>query len=429
LINSRTDRIDKLIAAQRPGWSLDRPFYQDQAIFERERERLFCKQWIMAGHVSQIPHQGDYFLLDMAGESIIVIRSQEGAVQAFYNVCRHRGSRILSKNCGNAKSLRCPYHGWNYACDGSLQNAPRMPADFDPALFPLKSCPSRVIEGLIFICLSTGDAPELDEITEGLAPFLQLHGIGDAEIVQREVFSLDANWKLAVENYLECYHCKPAHKEYSRIEIKAEKMGDGSPAAMQAWNTRETEWRELATRLGTLLDDFTSQTALQDLVQTQCGAAYRAPLRATYQTASEDGKPVAPLMGSFTEYDGGETALAIGPFTYSLAYNDYATFLQFVPLDAGHCDIIISWLVRPGAEAAPEYDLNRLTWLWMLTTHQDKTIIEDNAKGICSNAYEPGPVSLLEGDVAGFRQWYLAIIGSGKQNNDNNSTGRRRYFG
>jgi phenylpropionate dioxygenase-like ring-hydroxylating dioxygenase large terminal subunit len=426
--NSREDRIDKLIGAQRPDWSLDQPFYQDSVIFERECERLYRNQWIMAGHISQIPAQGDYFLFAMAGESIIVMRGPEGAVRAFYNVCRHRGSTILSEDCGHAKSLVCPYHGWSYAQDGSLRKAPRMPADFDPTQFALKICPSTVIEGLIFICLTSGEAPDLGEVGGKLAPFLQLHGTSHAVTAHREIFSVEANWKLVLENYLECYHCKPAHKEYCCIEIKAEKIGDGAQAAVAAWDKRFAEWRDLAGRMGTWLDDFAMPFAQrQRPAEFQCSAAYRAPLRTAYLTGSQDGKPVAPLMGDFTEYDGGETALAVGPFTFMLAYNDYVTFFQFVPVDAGHCDMIVSWLVHPEAAEVPEFDLERLTWLWTVTSEQDKAIIEANAKGIGSRAYEPGPVSLLEADVAGFRRWYLAAIGPDCL--DGTQGGSGRYFG
>jgi Rieske 2Fe-2S family protein len=434
MIDSSQDWIDQLIVAQRPDWSLDRPFYQDPVIFERDRERLFRNQWIMAGHVSQIPAQGDYFLFEMAGESIILIRGREGAMHAFFNVCRHRGSRILRQDCGNAQSLTCPYHGWNFSQDGSLRLAPRMPADFDPAQFALKACPLKVIEGLIFICLTTGEAPDLEDVAGRITPFLSLHGTADAVTAHRETFSIEANWKLVLENYLECYHCKPAHKEYCRVEIKAERGGDGSPAAIAAWDARNAEWRDLAGKMGTLLEDCaTPLPKRQRLARVQCGTAYRAPLRAAFLTASQDGQPVAPLMGAFPDYDGGETSLGVGPFSFMLAYNDYATFFQFVPVDAGHCDMIVSWLVHPHAQDAREYDLERLTWLWTVTSQQDKTIIEDNAKGIRSDAYEPGPVSLLEDDVAEFRRWYLAVIepehGDYAGNSHQGSIGEGRYFG
>ena len=108
---------------------------------------------------------------------------------------------------------------------------------------------------------------------------------------------------------------------------------------------------------------------------------------------------------------GGETALAADPFTYMLAYNDYAVFFAFVPRDPCHTDIVCTWLVDGAARPGADYDPARLTWLWAVTTGQDQAIIEANAAGIDSPSFEPGPASVLETDVAGFREWYLSSIG------------------
>jgi Rieske 2Fe-2S family protein len=133
-------------------------------------------------------------------------------------------------------------------------------------------------------------------------------------------------------------------------------------------------------------------------------------------------------MGGFTGYDGGETALAIGPFTYMLAANDYAVFFQFVPRDAVRSDMIVTWLVDGSAREGKDYDLARLTWLWTVTTEQDKSIIEANAAGVSSRRYAPGPPSLLEGDVAGFRAWYLALVGAPDRLRSLPRRGGARYF-
>ena len=424
------DWIDALIEAQRPGHSLDRAFFTHPAIFERDRERLFRNHWIMAGHVSQIPNPGDYLLFELAGESIILVRDGRDAVHAHYNVCRHRGSRVLLQPAGNAPAFTCRYHGWTYAPDGSLKTAPRMAEDFRAADYGLKSCSFRIVEGLIFVSLSDEPAPGLDHVVAGLGPYLRMHGIADARMAHRETFAVHANWKLVVENYLECYHCKPAHPEYCAIEIKAEKIGDGSPAAMQRYDARHREWRARADALGATLPEFGTALPLDErLPRAQFGAAYRAPLRESYVSATEDGKPAAPLMGQFRDYDGGETALGLGPFTYMLAYNDYATFFQFIPQQAEQSDIVITWLVSGGAREGTDYDRARLTWLWMVTTQQDKSIIETNAAGIHSSRYEPGPSSLLEYDLDGFREWYLGVTGPVGRRQRLSRRGGGRYFG
>src|SRR5688572_10274464 len=337
----------------------------------------------MAGHASELPAAGDYRLFDLAGESIILVRDAEGAVHAHFNVCRHRGSRILLQPQGNARALTCRYHGWTYGADGRLQAAARMPDDFRPADYGLRPCALRIVEGLVLVSLADPPGPSLDEVAAGLAPYLRLHGVAEARVAHRETFAVQANWKLTVENYLECYHCKPAHPEYCGVEIKADKIGDGSPAALARYETRQREWFAHASALGSTLPEFGTELPLDDrLPFAQFGAAYRAPLHASYQSATQDGQPAAPLMGGFQGYDGGETALGLGPFSYMLAYNDYATFFQFVPRAAEQSDIVVTWLVHGGACEGSDFDRARLTWLWKVTTEQDKSIIEANAAGI-----------------------------------------------
>jgi phenylpropionate dioxygenase-like ring-hydroxylating dioxygenase large terminal subunit len=422
--------IDALIASQQPRRSLDQAFYTSAAVFERDRARVLRNHWILAGHAAEIPETGDYRLFEIAGESIILVRDAGGAIRAHYNVCRHRGSRVLLEPAGRARSMTCRYHGWTYGADGCLQSAPRMPEDFRPQDNSLKPCAVAVVEGLIFVSLADGAGPALERVVAGLMPYLRLHGIAAARVAHREVYRVQANWKLAVENYLECYHCKPAHPQYCGVEIKADKIGDGSPAAMARYESRRRQWQSRAEGLGATLPDFGTELPLDErLPRAQFGAAYRAPLRESYASATEDGRPVAPLMGAFRDYDGGETALGLGPFTYMLAYNDYATFFQFVPRAAEESDIVVTWLVDGAAHEGADYDRARLTWLWSVTTEQDKSIIEANAAGIRSSRYEPGPSSLLEGDLDGFRAWYLAVIGPGDVVRTRSRRGGGRYFG
>jgi len=421
--------IDDLVERQRIGYSLDRPFYSDAEIFERDRERIFRNHWILAAHASQFERAGDYRLFDIAGESIILVRDRGGDIRAHYNVCRHRGSRVMLEPYGNVPAMACRYHGWTYALDGSLRAAQHMPEDFDRSQYGLKPCQVRNLEGLVFVCLAEDRAPDFNAVAEGLRPYLVLHGIASARVAEQRTFPVHANWKLVVENYLECYHCKPAHREYCAVEIKADSIGDGSPAAVARYEAREREWRVNASRLETLLAEVGTSLPLDlRLATTPIVAAYRAPLRVSHVTATENGQPVAPLMGGFREYDGGETALAADPLTYMLAYNDYAVFFAFVPRDADHTDIVCTWLVQGEAHEGKDYDLARLTWLWTTTTDQDKAIVENNAAGARSPSYQPGPVSLLEADVAAFREWYLSSIGPSSRASRLNEVRGGRYF-
>jgi len=427
-MNDETGMHD-LIEAQRPGYSLDRAFYTDAVIFERDRERIIRNHWILAAHSSQIESPGDYRLFDIAGENIILVRGRDGAVHAHHNICRHRGSRVLLNECGNTPALTCRYHGWTYALDGTLSAAKHMSENFDRSQFGLRPCHVRVLEGLIFVCLAADDASNFAPVAESLTPFLLLHGTADARVAQRRVFPVRANWKLAIENYLECYHCKPAHREYCRVEIKADRIGDGTPAALARYEARDRDWRARAEMLGTLLADVGTTLPLDArLPKAPIAAAYRAPLRASHISATEDGRAAAPLMGDFPDYDGGETALVAGPFTYMLAYNDHAVFFTFVPRSVDLSDIVCTWLVNGRAQEGKDYDLARLTWLWTVTTEQDKAIIEANAAGVSSPSYMPGPASQLEADVAAFREWYLSSIGQASRPSRLSEVYGGRYF-
>ena len=143
------------------------------------------------------------------------------------------------------------------------------------------------------------------------------------------------------------------------------------------------------------------------------GADYafeRYPLIRDHVTGSEDGKPLAPLLGDVRDYDGGATDLQVGPVTFGLLYCDHAVIYRFTPLsiDRGDCDI--TWLVRGDAEEGRDYDLDRLIWLWDVTTEADKRIIERNSEGVNSRFYRPGPYGPMESSTRAFAQWYLEQI-------------------
>src|SRR5258708_8839806 len=130
-------RIDNGAAASAPGlerngFTLEQRFYVDPGIFRRDVEQLLMRHWLCAGHESSVPNPGDYFLFDLAEESVIVVRGQDRQVRAFANVCRHRGSRICAAPSGTAKNFVCPYHAWTYGLDGTLLAARHMPTGFRP---------------------------------------------------------------------------------------------------------------------------------------------------------------------------------------------------------------------------------------------------------------------------------------------------------
>ena len=206
--------LKKILDSWQRGHALPRAVYQDPEIYESEIRRIFLKSWQYVGHASQIPQRGDYFLFEIAGESVILVRDGEGKINALLNVCRHRGSRICDLPEGREARLTCKYHGWTYGLDGSLRAAGDAPEGFDKTRLALKRLHVKVLQGLIFINFDP-DAVPFDAIENDLGPLLAPWGLERAKIAHRQNYPITSNWKLTVENYCECYHCLPAHPEYS----------------------------------------------------------------------------------------------------------------------------------------------------------------------------------------------------------------------
>ena len=173
------------------GYSLNRQFYCDDAVFAADMEQVVGRKWIVAGHVDRVRNKGDYFLFKIGDESIIIVRSDESTINAFYNVCRHRGSLICTKPEGRVARLTCGYHAWSYGLDGALLAARLMPADFSKQDNGLQRCHIRVFYGFIFINLSDEAPVDFDAAFADLAPYLDFHGFADAKIAYSQSYPTD----------------------------------------------------------------------------------------------------------------------------------------------------------------------------------------------------------------------------------------------
>ena len=175
---------------------------------------------VFAGHVSdRVPDAGDYFIRDAHGESIIILRDQNGEIQAFYNVCRHRGTHMCEESEGRfSKSIQCPYHAWTYSLDGKLIGAPLMKGveDFNRDEFSLHVVNLQIWEGFIFLNLAKSPEP----FEQAFAPLLDKFNRWNLPILKparRINYDVKANWKFIFQNYNECYHCPPVHPQLAKI--------------------------------------------------------------------------------------------------------------------------------------------------------------------------------------------------------------------
>jgi Rieske 2Fe-2S family protein len=389
--------LDKLIRNHRPGYSLDQAFYTDPAVYELELERIICRNWILAGHVSELSRTGDFKVLKVARESAIIVRGDDGELRAFANVCRHRGSLVCLEQRGNTNKFSCPYHGWMYGLDGELVAARDMPADVDRSALGLKPVSFDVIHGLMFVCF-TDSPPGLERCKRDMAGPMSMFDFEHLKVAAHRSYDIPANWKLCIENYQECYHCATAHPEYARMHTLTLNLD-------QRTRMRE-ELRQRMPACG--VDEFDLDFIDTAAHPGEIGYGYsRSSLFSKYQTGSEDGKPVAPLLGRFTDYDRGASDFTFGAFSFLLAYSDHVVAYVFTPLDQHNSTCEIYWLVRGDAEEGRDYDVDRLTWLWHVTTLADKEIITNNARGVQSKYYEPGPFARMEIAERNYTEWLL----------------------
>lgn len=401
--------VTSLATQTKSGYSLDRSFYCDDEVFAADMQQVVGRKWIVAGHVDQVRAKGDYFLFKVGNDSIIVVRSNESTINAFYNVCRHRGSLICTEPSGRVARLTCGYHAWSYGLDGALLAARLMPADFSKQDNGLHRCQVRVFYGFIFINLSDQNPADFDASFADLAPYLEFHGFADAKIAYSRSYPTTANWKLIVENFVECYHCVPSHPEFCSMHPPEALVAFGAgpssgPAeavekylpALKAWETRAAK---LGRPIGSV-DDGPESSHLRLLLQRT--------IREGFDSETQDGRPVSSLMGKRLGFDQGRMYLSFSPFTHVVATNDFAVLFLFTPRSTMHTDVDLYWLVDG---KSTHVDIDKMIWGWDQTTKQDKVITENNQAGIMSSHYRPGRYSDHEKRVVTFQQWYLHQFG------------------
>jgi Rieske 2Fe-2S family protein len=393
-------RVRELAALRQPRHALDQAFYVDPDIYALELERIIYRHWFLAGHESEWSEPGSFRRFDVAQESAVIVRGDDGELAAFANVCRHRGSRVCLEPEGRARQLSCPYHGWKYALDGSLTAARDMPDGFDHAEFGLKRVALETVHGLVFVAFSEAPPP-LTSARRDLARPMRWFGFESMRVACRKTYVIDANWKLAVENYQECYHCATAHRTYATRHT-----------LMLAPNKRKHLQEAMRDRLAAAGLELLEIDRIDSRAPTgETGYGYsRTALFEGYLTGSRDGQPLAPLLGELKDFDGGGSDFTFGPFNFLLAYSDHVVAYVFYPVSQTESKLDVLWLVRGDAEEGRDYDLDALTWLWHETTLEDLRIIQENWLGVQSKYYEPGPFSELEQAESVYVDWLVGEL-------------------
>ena len=389
--------VRELLAGRRQFFSLPQPFYTDAEIYALDLEAIFHQRWIYAGVECEIPNPGDYFTFSIGATPILVLRDQTGAVQAFFNTCRHRGSKICLADKGRLRKLVCPYHQWTYDLTGRLVGTGQMHQGFARADYSLRPVNARTAAGTIYVCLA-GAPPDFDDYRESLEPYLAPHDLGNAKVVHQTNVMVQGNWKLVMENSRECFHCPARHHELLHTLLHDYNFAEPrTDRAIQAfWEKCDGLGLVSAASKGA---DF---------------RAVRLPLVNGALSSTMDGKAaVSRVLGTMPTPDAGSVRWVHFPSTFNHAYADYALLVRMLPVSPQQTMFNTKWLVHRDAEEGRDYDLKTLVHVWSATNDQDKALVERNQEGVNSIGYLPGPYSQhAEQGVIRFVDWYCRTLGA-----------------
>ena len=349
--------------------TLPQRYFVSSEVFAEEQEKIFSKQWVLVGHQSKLPKPGDYFVAEVASESLIIVRDKGGEVHGFYNVCRHRGTRLREDKNGHLSAIQCPYHAWTYGLDGPLIGAPHMDQvpGFDKADYSLHAVNLAVWKGFIFVSLTDSPTP-LEKVFAPLAGKFSHWNLPKLRSAKRIEYDVRANWKLIFENYSECYHCPGVHPALSKL------------------TPYDSAENDLAN--GPFLGGFMRITKGNSL--TMSGNACALPVG---DVDAEDFHRVFYY--------------SIFPNMLLSMHPDYVMVHQLWPQSPEQTRILCNWFFHPEAFERADFHPDDAIEFWDMTNKQDWHVCELSQQGIASRAYEPGPYSPRESIPAAWDREYL----------------------
>jgi glycine betaine catabolism A len=352
--------------------SLPRKYFVSPEVFAHEQAEIFSREWLLVGHQSQIANAGDYIVQTVSGESLIVIRDKSGKIHGFFNVCRHRGSRLIEHRAGeaangNCAAIQCPYHAWTYGLNGRLIGAPHMDEvpGFDKGDYPLHPVNLGLWEGFIFVNLQKNPEPLAKWFTPLNGKFSHWN-MSILRPAKRIDYDVRANWKLMFENYSECYHCPGVHPQLQKV----------SP-----YDSAENDLAK-----GPFLGGFMKINPGKSLTMS--------------------GNACAAFVGKIENLQ--------QVFYYSIFPNmllslhpEYVMVHQLWPQSPDRTLIVCDWLFHPDAFQRKDFNPQDAIEFWDMTNKQDWHVCELSQQGIASRAYVPGPYSSCERIPAAWDEYYL----------------------
>ena len=356
--------------------ALPREMYVDQDTWLVEREAVLFGQWFCIGRVDDLGLDASSRALavEVAGESVVVTRDEEGRLHGAYNVCRHRGSQVLDVSAPAvacpASALRCPYHSWTYRLDGQLLRAPHTDLEgVDTEQFRMNPVAVETWGGFVFVHLSPERATPLDDAVRRAGASLGNYGIDRLVTGATLTYEVEANYKVLLENYNECYHCGPVHPELCRL-VPSFAGGGGDLDWENGVPHREGTWT------------FTTS-----------GTTTRAPLPGLTEAER-------------TRHKGD----VVYPNLMLSASADHVAAFVLLPRSTDRTDVVCSLLFDAGEAASPGFDPSDATELWDLVNRQDWAVCESVQRGMSSRSYRHGWFAPMEDDSLDIRRWLLPLL-------------------
>jgi len=364
--------------------TLPSSWYTSERIFALEKERIFCRDWICVAREEELSERGAWRVLDVLGESLLLLRNREGKLRAFYNVCRHRGSRLCRDPDGPqpqaqlpggiaAGRITCPYHQWTYDFDGQLVAAPHLAAEpgFDKSQFSLYPAAVECWGGFVFLNLSPAAAPPLASQLAGIPERLARYPLAELRIGRTIRYSVAANWKALCENYNECYHCGGVHPELCAVVPAFRERGGAG-----------LDWAR--------------------------GIPHR-PGAYTFTTSGTTRRRAFPTLND-DERVRHKGELAYPNLFLSLACDHAAVFI-LEPKSAARTDIVCHFLFEPFEMDKSDFDPRDATDFWDLVNRQDWAICEGVQQGMSSRVHERGYYAPMEDFNLDIRRYVLERMG------------------
>ncbi|MEX3955456.1 SRPBCC family protein [Trinickia sp. EG282A] len=405
--------LGELVESREPGCGLPGEVFIRPDIFETDVDIFFYKHWIMVAVTADVPEPGDISVVDIGKASVIIARGDDEQIHAYRNVCRHRGARLKDAGKSTVGMLVCPYHQWTYDLEGSLCHTKHMGKDFDATCRNLRPVHLKVVGTHVFVCFADEPPADIAKLEETMTPRFAPYDLQNTKIAFESEIIEDGNWKLVMENNRECYHCEAGHPELTLSFLpestgaSADDMDEAGRRALDAYNKlnadSQANW-ESEGYICSAVEELSGEVATHFRTQRLVIATHGESQTMDTKVACEK------LLGNLTRRDLGDTHMWTHN-SWTHVMSDHAMISYIVPLTPDKTLVRTKWLVHADAVEGVDYDVRKLTEVWVATNAQDASLVAINHRGAQDPGYIPGPYSpTTESYVVQWVDWYAGRL-------------------